>query len=424
MIRLSLIIATYNRSAALVEALRSVVRQDFPAAEWECIVVNNNSQDDTLARFEAFATEHPAINLRIVTETRQGLSHARNRGIDESRGEYIAIIDDDERINEQFISSYVALFDATPTAASAGGPIIPEYPAGCPAWMSSYTERPIANPIDLGRKIRPFPKGRIPGGGNMALRRSTVQRYGAFDPSLGRTGEQLIGGEESDLFQRLADAGERCYYVPTAIMWHIIPPRKISREYFESLCYQVGRTQRLRAGMRGQTVRLLSGEAVKWGATLLLALGFLLRFSVPKARYLLLMRRQITRGISGSKNLRRRLGGSASENTGCIAANRYQKIFAVQICSPDAGLAAQSRTYVSAIPVKQAAEPQTIVRTSVRRRNIFIYVSHAAEACRAYAPVGDVYGASELFCEADAAVHENGAPKADSGDEGDGRHTR
>ena len=121
----------------------------------------------------------------------------------------------------------------------------------------------------------------------MALRRSTVQRYGAFDPSLGRTGEQLIGGEESDLFQRLADAGERCYYVPTAIMWHIIPPRKISREYFESLCYQVGRTQRLRAG--------------KWGATLLLALGFLLRFSVPKARYLLLMRRQITRGISGRK---------------------------------------------------------------------------------------------------------------------------
>ena len=82
------------------------------------------------------------------------------------------------------------------------------------------------------------------------------------------------------------------------------------------------------------------------------------------------------------------------------------------------------RDSVSAIPVKQAAKPQTIVRTSIRRRNIFIYVSHATEACRAYAPVGDVYGASELFCEADAAVHENGAPKANSGDEGNGRHTR
>lgn len=128
-------------------------------------------------------------------------------------------------------------------------------------------------------------------------------------------------------------------------------------------------------------------------------------------------------GNIGSKTVRRRLGDLPVK----YRLHRCKPVsenFAVQICSPDAGLAAQSRTYVSAIPVKQAAEPQTIVRTSVRRRNIFIYVSHAAEACRAYAPVGDVYGASELFCEADAAVHENGAPKADSGDEGDGRHTR
>ena len=293
--------ATYNRSASLLGALESVAGQRADPAVWECVVVDNNSQDDTAACVEAFRQAHPGLNLRLVRESRQGLSHARNRGIAESRGEYLAIIDDDERINPDFVRAYIDFFDTHPEAAAAGGRIIAEYPQGRPRWMSRWTEAPIANPIDLGPKVRPFPPGRIPGGGNMALRRSTVQRYGAFDPSLGRTGEQLIGGEESDLFQRLADAGERCYYVPTAIMWHIIPPRKISREYFESLCYQVGRTQRLRAGMRGQTVRLLSGEAVKWGATLLLALGFLLRFSVPKARYLLLMRRQITRGISGRK---------------------------------------------------------------------------------------------------------------------------
>lgn len=301
MIRLSLIIATYNRAEALLEALRSVVRQDFPADRWECIVVNNNSQDDTLARFEEFAAAHPQLNLRIVTETRQGLSHARNRGISESRGEYIAIIDDDERINEQFISSYVDLFDRYPDAASAGGVIIADYPAGRPKWISRYTERPIANPIDLGRKIRLFPEGRIPGGGNMALRRSTVERYGAFDPALGRTGENLIGGEESDLFERLRAAGTRCYYLPTAIMWHIIPPRKTTRTYFSNLCRQIGRTQRLRAEKRNRYAQLLFGEAVKWGATLLLCLGFLLRLAPSKADYLLLMRRQITRGILNKK---------------------------------------------------------------------------------------------------------------------------
>ena len=51
MIRLSLVIPTYNRAAPLLAALESVVRQDLPPQEWECVVVNNNSPDDTEARF-------------------------------------------------------------------------------------------------------------------------------------------------------------------------------------------------------------------------------------------------------------------------------------------------------------------------------------------------------------------------------------
>ena len=47
MIRLSLIIPTHNRARQLLAALESVVRQDMPAGEWECVVVNNNSTDDT-----------------------------------------------------------------------------------------------------------------------------------------------------------------------------------------------------------------------------------------------------------------------------------------------------------------------------------------------------------------------------------------
>ena len=301
MIRLSLIIPTHNRSERLIAALESVIRQDLPAADWECVVVSNNSTDDTVARFGDFAARYPGLNLRLVTEDGPGVSYARNRGIAETSAPLLVFIDDDERINPGFLRAYADFFDAHPDAVVAGGRIIAEYVTGRPAWLSKYTEMPIANPMDFGDAVRPFPAGRVPGGGNMAFRRSAALRYGGFDPSLGRVGRMLIGGEENDFFERLMRGGETCWYVPGAVMWHIIPPRKISREYFESLCYQVGRTQRLRAGMRGQTVRLLSGEAVKGGATLLLALGFLLRFSVPKARYLLLMRRQITRGISGRK---------------------------------------------------------------------------------------------------------------------------
>lgn len=293
MIRLSLIISTYNRSASLLTALESVVRQDADPADWECVVVNNNSQDDTDVRFAEFTALYPFLNLRMVRETRQGLSHARNRGIAETSGKYIAIIDDDERINEGFVSAYMRFFDSRPEVAAAGGRIIPEYPSGRPEWMSRYVEQPIANPIDFGNKEREFPAGRIPGGGNMALRRAVVERYGVFDPALGRVGGRLIGGEESDLFERLGKGGEQCWYVPDAVMWHIIPPEKLTRDYFRRLSYNIGVSQRVRAKLRGRYVRVLLGEGLKWGATLLLA------FSMRpcRSRRLLRMRAEITKGL-------------------------------------------------------------------------------------------------------------------------------
>lgn len=294
MIRLSLIIATYNRAVPLLTALESVVRQDADAALWECVVVNNNSKDDTEERFAEFAARYPSLNLRMVRETQQGLSHARNRGIAESTGAYIAIIDDDERINEGFISAYIRFFDAHSDVASAGGCIIPEYPSGRPAWMSRYVEQPIANPIDLGSAVREFPAGHIPGGGNMALRRSAVVCYGAFDPSLGRVGGKLIGGEESDLFERLARGGERCFYVPDAVMWHIIPPEKLTDDYFARLCYNVGVSQRVRAKLHRRYLRTVTTEMLKWGATLLLAVTM----RPCRSRRLLRMRFEITKGLT------------------------------------------------------------------------------------------------------------------------------
>ena len=66
MIRLSIVIATYNRATLLLDALKSVIRQSAPAQEWECVVVNNNSTDDTAERVAAFAKAHNDINIRLV----------------------------------------------------------------------------------------------------------------------------------------------------------------------------------------------------------------------------------------------------------------------------------------------------------------------------------------------------------------------
>ena len=293
MIRLSLIIPTHNRSERLIAALESVIRQDLPAADWECVVVSNNSTDDTVARFGDFAARYPGLNLRLVTEDGPGVSYARNRGIAETSAPLLVFIDDDERINPGFLRAYADFFDAHPDAVVAGGRIIAEYVTGRPAWLSKYTEMPIANPMDFSDAVRPFPAGRVPGGGNMAFRRSAALRYGGFDPSLGRVGRMLIGGEENDFFERLMRGGETCWYVPGAVMWHIIPPEKLTESYFRRLCYNVGVSQRLRAGMYRRYPKTLLFESLKWGATLLLSLTMAPR----KSLWLIRMRYEISRGL-------------------------------------------------------------------------------------------------------------------------------
>ena len=297
MIRLSIVIATYNRATLLLDALKSVIRQSAPAQEWECVVVNNNSSDNTSERFAEFAGEHPEYNLRIVDEPNQGLSYARNRGIRESVGEYIAIIDDDEHIAEDFVAAYIKLFDSVPEAVAAGGPIVARYPTGRPRWMSCYTERPIANTMYFGEEVREFPKGRVPGGGNMALRRSAIRRYGVFDTSLGYSGESLIGGEECDLFERLQIADAKYYYVPTAVMYHIIPREKLTKEYFARLSYNVGVSQLRRARLYRRVWRVRFVELSKWVATLLIALWYTITLQWRKGYYLILMRLNISRGL-------------------------------------------------------------------------------------------------------------------------------
>jgi GT2 family glycosyltransferase len=151
--------------------------------------------------------------------------------------------------------------------------------------------------MDFGQSIKPFPKGRIPGGGNMAMRRSVFDKIGRFDTSLGRTGKQLIGGEESDLFERIEAAGMACYYVPRAVMYHIIPESKLTLDYFSRLAFNTGLSERRRAELHNRTTALYVCEIMKWCATLLLCLVH----RPAQSRYLILMRWQISKGVFSSE---------------------------------------------------------------------------------------------------------------------------
>lgn len=293
---LSIVIATYNNAVSLERALKSVAMQDADKSIWECVVVNNNSTDDTAERVAAFAKAHSDINIKLVDEPQQGLSYARNRGIIESKGQFIAFIDDDETINEGFVSAYIDLF-RNHGAFVGSGALKVRYETARPKWMSYYTEKMIANPLDLGSEIITITRTITPTGGNMAFNREVFNLYGNFDTNLGRKGSELFGGEENDLFARIRDLGERIFYTPHAIAYHHIPDKKLTSEYFDRLSYGVGVSKRLRAEKRGSLEELYNDENAKRRFTLLLSILYILTFRLQKASWLWRMRKGISKGV-------------------------------------------------------------------------------------------------------------------------------
>ena len=294
--KLSIVVATYNRAQSLLRTLHSVVLQTAPKELWECVVVNNNSTDDTEAVFAAFAAEHGQFDLSMVKEHKQGLSNARNCGIAASVGSYIAIVDDDETLEESFVESYIEFFDSFPTALAAGGAVKVRYEGRRPKWMSRFTEQMIANTLDLDVVVTLFPESRVPAGGNMAFRREAFDRVGLFNPQLGRNGKSLVGGEENDLFARLRRSGELLYFVPNAAIYHYIPDSKLTDDYFDRLSYNVGLSKRMRAEADGTVEQLLRAEQKRQFATYILAALYTIALQPLKAKYLLRMRRGIYNG--------------------------------------------------------------------------------------------------------------------------------
>lgn len=294
--KLSIIISTYNNAVSLVRTLKSVVAQEADKAIWECVVVNNASTDDTAERFAEFAEKHRDVNLRMVDEPQQGLSYARNRGISASKGQIFVFIDDDETINEGFVSAYIDLFD-NHGAFVGSGALKVKYDTARPKWMSHYTEKMIANPLDLGDEIITITRAILPTGGNMAFNREVFNIYGNFDTDLGRRGSELFGGEENELFDRIRDLGERIFYTPHAVAYHHIADRKLTAEYFDKLSYGVGVSKLLRAEKENRVQELYSDERKKCFYTAVLAVLYFIAFQPRKAIWLVRMRKGIRKGV-------------------------------------------------------------------------------------------------------------------------------
>jgi glucosyl-dolichyl phosphate glucuronosyltransferase len=228
--------------------LDSLVTQSLTKSEYEIVVVDNASTDDTGAVVKTFQTQYSCPEIILVTEPTQGLGYARNTGYKNARGCYVAFIDDDCVATKDWLQTLLDCFQQVhPQPWSVGGIILPVYDDPKPSWFKDSYETDT-----WGDGPRVLKRGESFTGCNMSFRKDILEKYSGFDVRLGMKGPGLSLAEETDLYRRVWSAeGENCvfYYSPQAAMLHRIDPYKMTVSYHLKRAFSSGRSSYAMAQM-------------------------------------------------------------------------------------------------------------------------------------------------------------------------------
>jgi glucosyl-dolichyl phosphate glucuronosyltransferase len=239
--KISVILCTHNRSQSLNRALESVAATQMRGgADWQVLIVDNNSKDDTRDVVDSFCRREP-IHFRYVFEARQGKSFALNRGIREAAGDVLAFIDDDITVEPNWLSELTKPLSDPRWAGTGGRVYLPEN-FSPPSWMAIEGNQSLLSILalfDQGSEPRPLSKPPI--GNNMAFRKEVFAKYGGFRTDLGPVPGSEIRYEDTEFGSRVMSGGEKILYVPSAVVRHAVEERRLKKEYFLAYHFDYGR---------------------------------------------------------------------------------------------------------------------------------------------------------------------------------------
>jgi len=239
--RASVIICTHNRGRLLRDSIRSVQQQDFPPHCYEIVIVDNNSKDNTRSIVEEMAPASP-VKMKYVFEENQGLSLARNAGINNAEGDVIVFTDDDIDTEKDWLRELVTVFN-DPGVSCAGGPIRPVWPFPKPDWLTERWQGHFTiSEFRKARETGEFNWPDYPWGANIAFRKDVFQSIGMFPTNLGRVGKCLLSNEEIELCRKIEASGKRIAFAHKAVIHHKIHPERIRRLWLYHRTYWQGRS--------------------------------------------------------------------------------------------------------------------------------------------------------------------------------------
>jgi len=243
---ISIIIPTLNRDTYLVLALESLVQQNFPANQFEILIVDNGSTDKTQAISKQFINHHPSFQIRYVYEPEPGLLSGRHRGVLESAGDILIFIDDDIVASVNWLQAiHEAFCDAT--VQLVGGPNLPKYEVAPPLWLDWFWYEYAGGKFcaflslaDMGDSARQIDPSCI-WGLNFSIRKQALLALGGFHPDNIPSYLQAFQGDgESGLTAKAASQGYKAMYHPGALVFHQVPKERMTYKYFEQRSFYQG----------------------------------------------------------------------------------------------------------------------------------------------------------------------------------------
>ena len=233
---------THNRSELLQATLASISALHLPAGvEAECVVVDNRSTDNTSGVVAEFAN-NSALPTRYVYEGGAGSSYARNRAVEEARGDLILFIDDDAVAEPDWAAEMLAEIERRQLDVACGM-VLPRWSIEPPRWLgpSLYVRLAVHDPARIAvasRAEREMIHNYF--SANVGFRRRTFAMFGNFRQDLGVMGGNPMSGEDTELFARIISRGGAVGFAPRARVHHMIPPERMRRPYLRRKSYAFG----------------------------------------------------------------------------------------------------------------------------------------------------------------------------------------
>ncbi|MFA6276975.1 MAG: glycosyltransferase [Pedobacter sp.] len=235
---ISIIVCCYNSEKRLPETLQYIANQTgCDDLNIQVIIVDNASADQTknVAIKEWEKYNLPNYTFTIVEEFKPGLSSAREKGLTESIYNYIVFCDDDNWLEENYLTTVYQLFEGFPNTAVLGGLGEPAFSSDTviPVWLDTYYNSYAVGKIHPKECIVDSVQG-----AGMCIRKDVyLNIFKIFGPLLlsGRKGKKLSAGEDSEICIRIRLIGYQVLYSPDLKFKHFLPANRLTWSYLLKL---------------------------------------------------------------------------------------------------------------------------------------------------------------------------------------------